>query len=266
MEIDGNLEAMDLPTLIQFIGQNGNMAVVRLTNDSSKGDIYLKDGLLCHAELTRGDGSTQVGEEAVYEMLSWEKGRFKVQKEVVAPEVSMQEPWDFLLMEGLRLLDEGRLNSLNSAQENSFAEILSTTEVVVTEDKVSTTNLNKEIFDMSNLQETLDGLMHISGAKAAALVDWESGLTLGTIGSGMDIDLAAAGNTNVVRSKLEVMKGLKIKGGIEDILITLTDQIHLIRLLESSPNLFIYVALDRASANLGMARHQLVALEKELTI
>ncbi|MEM8862434.1 MAG: roadblock/LC7 domain-containing protein, partial [Chloroflexota bacterium] len=99
-----------------------------------------------------------------------------------------------------------------------------------------------------------------------ALVDWESGLTLGTIGGGMDIDLAAAGNTNVVRAKFGVMRDLGIDGGIEDILITLTDQYHMIRLMDSNPNLFIYLALDRSSANLGMARHQLSKLEKELSI
>ncbi|MEM7800240.1 MAG: hypothetical protein AAF633_13685, partial [Chloroflexota bacterium] len=66
--------------------------------------------------------------------------------------------------------------------------------------------------------------------------------------------------------KLAIMKDLELKGGIEDILISLTDQYHLIRLLESSTNLFIYVALDRKSANLGMARHQLAKLEAELSI
>jgi hypothetical protein len=91
-------------------------------------------------------------------------------------------------------------------------------------------------------------------------------MTLGTVGKGLDIDLAAAGNTNVVRAKIAVMKDLKIKGSIEDILITLTDQYHLIRLLSSNNNLFIYVVLNRAQANLGMARHKLASLEKELTV
>ncbi|MFK7805340.1 MAG: hypothetical protein AB8G95_27150 [Anaerolineae bacterium] len=119
---------------------------------------------------------------------------------------------------------------------------------------------------MANLEETLNGIMSIGGAKAVALVDWDSGLTLGTAGSGMDIELAAAGNTNVVRAKMGVMKDLKIKGSIEDILITLTDQYHMIRLLKENSNLFIYVALDRETANLGMARHKLSALEKDLSL
>jgi len=119
---------------------------------------------------------------------------------------------------------------------------------------------------MADVKETLDAIMEIDGAIASALVDWQSGMTLGTIGTGMDIDLAAAGNTNVVRAKLTVMKDLKIKGTIEDILITLTEQYHLIRLLDSNPDLFLYVALNRKTANLGMSRHQLSNIEKKLVV
>ncbi|MCB0195757.1 MAG: hypothetical protein KDJ65_27655 [Anaerolineae bacterium] len=122
---------------------------------------------------------------------------------------------------------------------------------------------------MANIQDTLDEIMEIDGAIAAALVDWNSGMTLGTAGASskyLDIDLAAAGNTNVVRAKLDVMKSLNLKGGIEDILITLTEQYHLIRLLGSNPNLFIYVALHRSQANLGLARYTLTKLEKELEV
>jgi hypothetical protein len=78
--------------------------------------------------------------------------------------------------------------------------------------------------------------------------------------------VAAAGNTNVVRAKLGVMKDLKIKGGIEDILITLTDQYHIIRTMATAQNLFIYVALNRNQANLGLARHKLAQIEQELVV
>ena len=84
---------------------------------------------------------------------------------------------------------------------------------------------------MSHIKDTLKEVLKIEGAIATALVDWSSGMTLGTAGNGLNIEVAAAGNTNVVRSKMAVMKDLKIKGGIEDILITLDDQYHLIRLL-----------------------------------
>lgn len=170
-------------------------------------------------------------------------------------------------MEGLRRFDEGQVNILDTLEDDSLAEdLLTLSSSAALTDQEDAAKSNKEYSNMSNLQETLDGIMKISGAKATALVDWESGLTLGTAGSNFDIDLAAAGNTNVVRSKLEIMKNLKIEGGIEDILITLKDQYHLIRMMHDNHNLFLYLALDRNGANLGMARHQLTALEKDLEI
>lgn len=119
---------------------------------------------------------------------------------------------------------------------------------------------------MSNVNEVLDKCMTIDGAFATALVDYESGMTLGTRCSHnkFDIELAASGNTQVVRAKMSVMNSLDIDGGIEDILITLENQYHLIRPLSRINNLFIYLAIDRRLGNLGMARHLLTTFEKTL--
>ncbi len=110
----------------------------------------------------------------------------------------------------------------------------------------------------------------IDGALGAALVDYDSGMALGTIGGGKDLDLAvaAAGNTDVVRAKVRTMDMLGLQDEIEDILITLGGQYHLIRLLKGrgSKGFFLYLALDRGRANLAMARHQLKKIESELEV
>ena len=121
---------------------------------------------------------------------------------------------------------------------------------------------------MANINDSLDDIMKIEGAFATALVDYESGMTLGTRSSnaGFDIEVAASGNTQVVRSKMAVMESLGIGGGIEDILITLDTQYHLIRPLRSVGTLFLYLAIDRKRGNLGLARHKLAAIESNLTL
>ena len=122
---------------------------------------------------------------------------------------------------------------------------------------------------MGNVDVILKDAMQIDGAIGAALVDFESGMTLGQSGGSMfNLEVAAAGNTDVVRSKLRTMEALGIHESIQDILITLETQYHLIRLLSSSSGtgLFLYLALRKDAANLAMARHQLANLERRLEI
>ncbi|MFI1650792.1 hypothetical protein OG373_35295 [Streptomyces avidinii] len=124
---------------------------------------------------------------------------------------------------------------------------------------------------MVNVETALkEATTTIEGAIGAALVDYGSGMALGTIGGGKDLDLAvaAAGNTDVVRAKVRTMEMLGIKDEIEDILITLGGQYHLIRLMKGrgSSGFFLYLALDKGRANLAMARHQLKKIEAELEV
>jgi hypothetical protein len=121
---------------------------------------------------------------------------------------------------------------------------------------------------MTDHNVALKGAMEIEGALGAALVDSNSGMALGTAGSPMDLDLdvAAAGNSNVVQAKMRTMADLGLQQSIEDILITLDKQYHIIRPLARQEGFFLYLVLDRSRANLAMARFKLSALEKNLKI
>ena len=122
-----------------------------------------------------------------------------------------------------------------------------------------------------NIEAALKEAMNIDGALGASIVDWESGMALGSIGGGkyLDLDVAAAGNTEVIRAKMRTMESLRLDDTIEDILITLGRQYHLIRLLKNSRNeqgLFLYLVLDRQKANLALARHALKRIEGDITL
>ncbi|MDF5757668.1 hypothetical protein [Spongiactinospora sp. TRM90649] len=123
---------------------------------------------------------------------------------------------------------------------------------------------------MAGMDVSLKEMMAIDGALGAVIVDHGSGMALGTLGGSKDLDLqvAAAGNTEVVKAKLRTMDSLGLKDNIEDILITLSGQYHIIRPItgRGGKGLFLYLALDRARANLAMARHLLRGIEERLEV
>jgi predicted regulator of Ras-like GTPase activity (Roadblock/LC7/MglB family) len=122
-----------------------------------------------------------------------------------------------------------------------------------------------EGFDMDNITQVLESLRNnVAGTLGVALVDYESGMCLGTLGNGLNMDVAAAGNAEVMKAKARVMRDLGIQGGIEDILITLESQYHIIRPVGT--RLFFYLAIDRKQGNLALARHKLGAAAAEVKL
>lgn len=128
------------------------------------------------------------------------------------------------------------------------------------------TNLHvKRANNMSTIKQSIDELLVMDGAMCCAVVDSSSGMMLGSAGSGVDLEVAAAGNTEVVRAKLKTMRALGLNDVIEDILITLGKQYHLIRPMSRKEGVFIYYVLDKNKSNLALARRKLADIERELT-
>ena len=117
---------------------------------------------------------------------------------------------------------------------------------------------------MADVNEVLSKILELNGAVGACVVDSNSGMMLGAEGGGpVNLEVAAAGNTEVVRAKRKTMKALELSDEIEDILITLGTQYHLIRPVASNDALFIYLVIDKERGNLAMARHKLASVEKK---
>lgn len=117
---------------------------------------------------------------------------------------------------------------------------------------------------MANIKQSLDEILTLDGAMCAAVVDSTSGMMLGSAGSGIDLEVAAAGNTEVVRAKTKVARALGLNDVIEDILITLGKQYHIIRPSSRKEGVFFYVVLDKARSNLAMARRKVQDVDKEM--
>jgi predicted regulator of Ras-like GTPase activity (Roadblock/LC7/MglB family) len=109
---------------------------------------------------------------------------------------------------------------------------------------------------MATIKQTIDELLSVDGAMCAAIVDSTSGMILGSGGTGVDLELAAAGNTEVMRAKYKTMNSLGLNDNIDDILITLGKQYHIIRPSKVKEGVFIYFVLNKAQSNLAIARRK----------
>ncbi|MCR8667279.1 hypothetical protein NO995_06275 [Aestuariibaculum sp. M13] len=96
---------------------------------------------------------------------------------------------------------------------------------------------------------------NLSGFVAVAVTEVKTGMSYvsNTLDPSFDPELASAYNLEVVKAKLNAIRALKLNEKIDDILITLNSQIHIINLAENG-EYFVYLAVDSSKANLGMAR------------
>ncbi|WP_019927461.1 hypothetical protein [Nocardia sp. BMG111209] len=123
---------------------------------------------------------------------------------------------------------------------------------------------------MAQIEIALKDMMLLDGAIGAAVVDYTSGMSLGAVSASksLDVEVAAAGNTDLIRAKMRTIELLGLDQEIEDVLITLGGQYHVIRPARGhrSRGLFLYLAIDRHHGNLALARHRLKAIEEDLEV
>jgi hypothetical protein len=107
----------------------------------------------------------------------------------------------------------------------------------------------KEILETFNQIEA-----ELGGFIACSLVDLESGMTLAVRSTRAEFDLAAASayNSEMVKQKLKTIKALNLKSTLDDMLLTLSDQIHFIKMV--TPRTFLYLAADKSGTNLALVR------------
>ncbi|ESA35667.1 response regulator containing -like receiver domain and -type dna-binding domain-containing protein [Leptolyngbya sp. Heron Island J] len=125
---------------------------------------------------------------------------------------------------------------------------------------------------MDNIKESIQSSLSIDGTIGAALGDWSTGFSLGQVSkdenafSTLKLEQAIALNSEVIKAKNRAREGLGITSPIEDILITLQDQYHLIRICETLEGVFFYMVMEREKSNLGLARLKLRQIEQSLKV
>ncbi|WP_030839026.1 hypothetical protein [Streptomyces hygroscopicus] len=124
---------------------------------------------------------------------------------------------------------------------------------------------------MIDVQESLREVMECEGALAASLVDYLSRITLGAVQTprGPDLEKVAYGDTDVMRAKLSTLELLGYDPGrLEDIVVTLDTEYHVIRPLSrrARQGVFLYLVADRARTDLDAARATMREVARRLDV
>jgi len=97
----GLLDNLELPDILQLLCLRGESKEVRITSDAQQGFIVVDGGQIVHART-----QSQQGEAAFYDLFGWKGGGFKLKPMASVPKRTIQAPWESLIMEAGRLLDE----------------------------------------------------------------------------------------------------------------------------------------------------------------
>ena len=265
----GAVAQAELADLVQMyvLGQTSGRLEIRQGSDC--GELWFD-----HGRITYARSGELLGEEAFYRMIGWNAGQFALGRDSGSPPPpNVEAGWQSLLLEGARRLDDLRRGGPEPGEDDECdqgggdKDLNRLFEGMERPDTIPQDGIHERRDSMASIKEGLQALAELDGFIGACLVDSNSGMMMGSEGGGsVNLEAAAAGNTEVVRAKRKTINALALKDAIEDILITLGRQYHLIRPLTVQDGLFIYLVLDKTRSNLALARHKLADTEKALVI
>jgi predicted regulator of Ras-like GTPase activity (Roadblock/LC7/MglB family) len=114
MAMQGSLKDMSVADIIQHQCQDRKTAVLTVERRGVQARIFFKDGSVVHAE-----SGSLIGEEVVFETLSWEDGRFTLEIGSPSPEISIKRNWSSLLLEGAKRMDEFKVEEIDSLENTA---------------------------------------------------------------------------------------------------------------------------------------------------
>ncbi|HET7295203.1 MAG TPA: DUF4388 domain-containing protein [Vicinamibacteria bacterium] len=155
MAFQGSLAELHLPDIIQLISVSGKTGVFHLVDGNLRGQIFLHDGQIVHAQL-----EDAIGEEAVYSLAIWSRGDFKFEPGVATEHRTISRSNTNLLMEAARRLDEWRVLSKKIPSTEMMPEF------VVQENREGQINLNTSewlILSKIDGNRSIKQIAHASG-------------------------------------------------------------------------------------------------------
>ena len=227
----GRIVGITLFGLLQLFAVERKSGLVLVEASGRDGRLYFDEGSFVHAHTHALDGLA-----AAYEILAWPDPAVEIFYGRRARQQTVREPLQHVLMEAARLLDESGRS-------------------VAAEPPPAPHGRTHHDIDIERI---LDHVVKIPGAIAAALVHALDGTVLGQLTVGREVDMTRA--TRIAHDLMQA--ALRLRDGIEDIMITVNTQYHVMRLLGPREDVFVYLILDRDRSSLGMARQLLAKVAR----
>ncbi len=280
------VEGVTLAGICQLLQMERKNCQVRVTSVKGKGLLSFVEGRLVDAIHERAEGDV-----AALDIFLWPTTSIEIAGRIAPRPQTVFQDIKFLLMEAARLTDEraqggGKPSPVleDSAQSDNESVDMSSSDSGAFDESafasppqaplaMPTESYGKPLSpavptrsqNMANIKQSFSKIVALDGFIGVSLVDADSGMSLGSEGGGgLNLDVAAASNSEVVRAKRKAINALGLDDRIEDILISLGKQYHLIRPLRERPTYFFYLAMDRARSNLALARAVLAEAEKSV--
>ena len=160
MAFQGSLAELHLPDIIQLVSVSGKTGVFHMTDAARRGDIWLHEGRIVHAETEELSG-----EEAVYALAIWRTGEFRFEAGVATPRQTIQKSNTNLLMEAARRLDEWRVLS------KKIPSVELVPEFVIQENREGQINLNTMEWLLLSKIDGQRSVRQIAGAAGMGVFD-----------------------------------------------------------------------------------------------
>ena len=111
-DLSGNLNFLNLGEILNLLGSNGSSGILRIKSKyaTQPGFVYIEKGNPINA----ASGSLS-GLDAVFALFGWTEGEFEFSEEKVTCGKTINKSRMEIILDGLRLLDEGKVEKLGQA-------------------------------------------------------------------------------------------------------------------------------------------------------
>lgn len=236
----GSVHGLSLVDMLQMYNF-GRRSVTIAVAGRSPGRLHLRDGQIIHAEHQGLNG-----EAAVRSILAMPAGTLSTAALPASIALTVTRDFREVLLEALQAIDEA--TPAREVQDSCDIEF------DVHDSLLPPPNVSAPVpIEPTSHSRMLARAREIEGYVASCLVLWSNGGVVCFDGS-IDLRPAAVITAEVMRRKQKTIEDMGIDDEAEDLLITSTNQYHLLRDLHSEVPAFIYIVLDRTRSNPMLAK------------